>query len=80
MPIQFLTKIFGSRNDRLLKTYRKTVARINGLESQFEQLSDAEKMMRREGIHWLDSSSKSIEEISTTVMQEIRLENKATAF
>ncbi len=41
MPIQFLTKIFGSRNDRLLKTYRKTVARINGLESQFEQLSDA---------------------------------------
>ena len=42
MPIQFLTKIFGSRNDRLLKTYRKTVARINGLESQFEQLSDAE--------------------------------------
>ena len=42
MPIQFLTKIFGSRNDRLLKTYRKTVERINGLESQFEQLSDAE--------------------------------------
>jgi len=40
MPIQFLTKIFGSRNDRLLKTYRKTVARINGLEAQFEKLSD----------------------------------------
>ena len=42
MPIQFLTKIFGSRNDRLLKAYRKTVVRINGLESQFEKLSDAE--------------------------------------
>jgi len=40
MAIQFLTKIFGSRNDRLLKTYRKTVALINGLESQFEKLSD----------------------------------------
>ncbi len=40
MAIQFLTKIFGSRNDRLLKTYRKTVERINGLESQFEKLSD----------------------------------------
>ncbi|MEN9887619.1 MAG: hypothetical protein RL758_2197, partial [Pseudomonadota bacterium] len=40
MPIQFLTKIFGSRNDRLLKTYRKTVARINGLEAQFEKLTD----------------------------------------
>ena len=40
MAIQFLTKIFGSRNDRLLKTYRKTVERINGLEAQFEKLSD----------------------------------------
>ena len=36
----FLTSIFGSRNDRLIKTYRKTVQRINGLESQFESLSD----------------------------------------
>ena len=35
-----LTLIFGSRNDRLIKTYRKTVQRINGLESQFESLSD----------------------------------------
>ena len=35
-----LTKIFGSRNDRLLKKYRKTVRRINALEAQFEQLPD----------------------------------------
>jgi len=40
MAFPLLTKIFGSRNDRLLKTYRKTVARINGLEAQFEQFSD----------------------------------------
>ena len=40
MAIQFLTKIFGSRNDRLLKQYRKTVERINGLEAKFEQLDD----------------------------------------
>ncbi len=36
----FLTSIFGSRNDRLIKTYRKTVQRINSLESQFESFSD----------------------------------------
>ncbi|MDP1892659.1 MAG: preprotein translocase subunit SecA [Hydrogenophaga sp.] len=42
MATNFLTKIFGSRNDRLLKTYRKTVERINGLEAQFEKLSDEE--------------------------------------
>ncbi|MFY7859056.1 MAG: DEAD/DEAH box helicase, partial [Limnohabitans sp.] len=42
MAIPFLTKIFGSRNDRLLKQYRKTVERINALESGLEALSDDE--------------------------------------
>jgi preprotein translocase subunit SecA len=40
MANNFLTKIFGSRNDRLLKQYRKTVAAINALEPALEQLSD----------------------------------------
>ena len=40
MAIQLLTKIFGSRNDRLLKQYRKVVDRINALESGLEGLSD----------------------------------------
>ena len=40
MATNFLTKIFGSRNDRLLKQYRGVVARINALEPQFEPLSD----------------------------------------
>jgi preprotein translocase subunit SecA len=38
---KILTQIFGSRNDRLLKTYRRTVEAINALESQFEQMDDA---------------------------------------
>jgi preprotein translocase subunit SecA len=42
MATNFLTKLFGSRNDRLLKTYRKTVERINSLEPQFEKLSNDE--------------------------------------
>lgn len=37
---KLLTSIFGSRNDRLLKQFRGIVARINGLEQQFEALSD----------------------------------------
>nr|WP_315202313.1 preprotein translocase subunit SecA [uncultured Albidiferax sp.] len=40
MTINFLTKIFGSRNQRLLKQYRKTLEVINALEPQFEKLSD----------------------------------------
>jgi preprotein translocase subunit SecA len=40
MTKNLLTQIFGSRNDRLLKQYRKTVERINALETQYEKLSD----------------------------------------
>jgi preprotein translocase subunit SecA len=35
-----LTKIFGSRNERLLKQYSRVVARINALESEIAALSD----------------------------------------
>lgn len=42
MATNFLTSIFGSRNDRLLKQYRKTVDRINSLEPHLEKLSDDE--------------------------------------
>ncbi|WP_296227647.1 preprotein translocase subunit SecA [Ralstonia sp. UBA689] len=37
-----LKKIFGSRNERLIKQYRRKVAQINALEPKFEALSDAE--------------------------------------
>lgn len=38
----FLTKIFGSRNDRLVKQYRKRCAQINKLEPAMQALSDEE--------------------------------------
>ncbi len=38
---KILTSIFGSRNERLLKQYRKVVLQINALEPQFEALDDA---------------------------------------
>ncbi len=40
MTTGFLQKIFGSRNQRLVKQYQKTVAAINALEAQVEQLTD----------------------------------------
>ena len=36
-----LKKLIGSRNDRLLKQYRKTVVQVNSFEAEFESLSDA---------------------------------------
>ena len=38
---KLLTSIFGSRNDRLLKQYRRVVSQVNALESSFETLDDA---------------------------------------
>ncbi|MBK1687704.1 preprotein translocase subunit SecA [Rubrivivax gelatinosus] len=38
---KILTQIFGSRNERLLKGYRRTVEKINALESQLQTLDDA---------------------------------------
>ncbi|MBT2866042.1 preprotein translocase subunit SecA [Chromobacterium violaceum] len=40
MISSLLKKVFGSRNDRLLKQYRQTVARINALEPAMQALSD----------------------------------------
>ena len=40
MASNFLTQIFGSRNDRQLKQYRKTIVKINALEPSLESLSD----------------------------------------
>ena len=38
--INVLTKIFGSRNERLLKQYSRNVVRINALEPEIAKLSD----------------------------------------
>lgn len=42
MFVNLLTKMFGSRNDRLLKQMRKEVKKINALEPVIEALSDEE--------------------------------------
>ncbi|HKK22582.1 MAG TPA: preprotein translocase subunit SecA, partial [Pseudohaliea sp.] len=38
----FFTKIFGSRNERLVKSYAKLVKAINGLEDEYRNKSDEE--------------------------------------
>ena len=42
MASGFLQKIFGSRNERLLKIYRKSVKKVAALEEQVAALSDDE--------------------------------------
>lgn len=42
MALNIFKKLFGSRNERLLKQYRKKVQQINALEESLSQLSDDE--------------------------------------
>ena len=73
-------KLFGLtiQPERLaqIREERRPKSTYASLRNCRQEVHDAEKMMRREGIRWLDSSTKSIEEISTTVMQEVCLDNR----
>ena len=53
---------------------RRPNSRYASLENCREEVAAAEAMMRREGIRWLSSTTKSIEEIAATIMHEVRLE------
>jgi regulator of PEP synthase PpsR (kinase-PPPase family) len=51
-----------------------TYASIKNCRWEIEQ---AQKLMRREGIQWLDSTTKSIEEIGATLLQTINIDRRA---
>lgn len=58
-----LKKIIGSRNDRLLKQYRKTVNEINSLEEQFQGLSDAQLQAKTAELKELLVQGKTLDDI-----------------
>ncbi|ANH68691.1 preprotein translocase subunit SecA [Mitsuaria sp. 7] len=60
---KLLTQIFGSRNERLLKTYRKDVERINALEPQFEGLSDDQLRAKTEEFKQRIAKGESVDDI-----------------
>ena len=48
MVTNLLKKVFGSRNERLVKKFQKTVVKISALEPDMEKLSDAELRAKTE--------------------------------
>jgi preprotein translocase subunit SecA len=56
MASNILTKIFGSRNDRLLKTYRKSIEQINAMEAPLEALDD--EQLRAKTREFIDRLAK----------------------
>ena len=58
-----LKKVFGSRNERLLKQYRRTVRAINALEPQIAALSD--EQLRAKTDEFRDRISKAVAAVDT---------------
>ena len=74
--LEFKNKIFGLSitPERLseIRNERRAGSKYAAIENCRYEVNEAEKMMKREGIRWLSSTTKSIEEISTTILQEIK--------
>jgi regulator of PEP synthase PpsR (kinase-PPPase family) len=62
---------------REIRNERRPNSRYAELENCRFEVQQAETLMRREGIRWVNSTTKSIEEIATTIMQEFKLERRA---
>lgn len=72
----FKGKIFGLSiaPERLseIRNERRPGSKYASLENCRYEVNEAEAMMKREGIRWLSSTAKSIEEIATTILQEVK--------
>jgi len=68
-------KIFGLtiQPERLseIRNERRPDSKYASLPNCRHEVAEAEAMMRRAGIRWLSTTHKSIEEIATTILQEI---------
>jgi hypothetical protein len=74
--VPFKTKCFGLTidPDRLarIRTERRPNSKYASLENCRYEVREGETMMKREGIAWLSSTHKSIEEIATTILRDLR--------
>ncbi|MEY3296018.1 MAG: hypothetical protein RLZZ451_2066 [Pseudomonadota bacterium] len=60
--------------DRLsqIRNERRPGSKYAAVENCRYEVREAEAMMRREGVSWLSSTHKSIEEIATTILRDLR--------
>ena len=69
-------KLFGLtiNPERLseIRNERRPNSRYASIENCRHEVNEAESMMRRAGVRWLSTTTKSIEEIATTILQEVR--------
>ncbi len=57
-----------------IRTERRPDSKYASLANCRFEIQEAQKLMEREGVRWMDSTTKSIEEIAATIMQEVKLD------
>jgi preprotein translocase subunit SecA len=75
---KILTQLFGSRNDRLLKGYRRQVEQINALEPTYEKLADAELRAKADEFKRRIADGSSLDDLLTEVFALVREAGKRT--
>lgn len=73
---ELLIKIFGSRNERLIKQYRRQVAAINKLEPAMEALSDAELQAKTQEFRDRIAKGATTDELLTEAFAVVREASK----
>ncbi|HXX84329.1 MAG TPA: preprotein translocase subunit SecA [Casimicrobiaceae bacterium] len=76
--INILTKIFGSRNERLLKAYGQVVRRINALDAQTAALSDAELKAKTAAFKERVANGEELESVLPEAFAVVREAGKRT--
>jgi regulator of PEP synthase PpsR (kinase-PPPase family) len=59
-----------------IRNERRPNSKYANLDNCKFEVKQAEHLMQREGVRWADSTTKSIEEIATTIMQDFKLERR----
>ncbi len=72
MVAKIFRKLFGSRNDREIKRYNKTVATVNGFEEAMQKLSDDELSAKTGHFKQQLAAGKTLEDILPEVFAAIR--------
>ena len=59
-----------------IRKERRPDSRYAAMDNCRYEVHEAEVLMRREGIHCINSTTKSIEEIATTILRELRIQRQ----
>ena len=72
MALTIFTKLFGSRNERMLKQYRKVTQSINALEDEYQALSDDDLKQKTEMFKQLLAEGKTLDDILPQAFAVVR--------